>query len=645
MSDTYDYDAFLSHSSTDKVVVREIADYLKGAGLRVWLDEKQTRPGDFWGSEIEKAVKRSRAFLLFMSEDALKSEWVQVEFRLAMLRDPDNSHHRLIPILLEDCEISPMLQLFQYIDWREGSPKDYQLLLEACRRACQDEDKEESFVVELETPGKPFDISPDDGFQSKSTPEGPTALALGTPDFHSLPLDLGAAFGLERGSFTGLLAGWSNDGVYQALLRTEAALWRCLKELSKQPLLPVRWWFRIHIGPASAPETPEQVWNAVEDQRSKPLAYLRERGLDKNLLLGFLCELKSLDFEDRSLFFWHESLRQLFVSHSPAVVFDVTNPEASAISAAMHRLNRQSINGSPRIDVLFLFPRLMTEPPPVSVKLLPNQLRSLVPEFGTCIDRQRAAEATEEDKEARQLVESLDARNERASGSYGELLEWTSQNRPTLFLPSLRACARSACAQGRRESLVFATRADVWLDVWLSEADLSQPSKLIDLATPADPEGGVLIDHLALALMRRLDWVGDPHSLEALLATLSPRLSRELHLVDRLRRREIEIDSFLSTSGPREQRLALRAGLSPWPSRKLMETTDLDRVDFWRLLTAMPVNSVRISDLLSLPDPACRAVFGLCTGREWAAIARDKTLTHLVLEARRGRPLDINQER
>ena len=38
--------SFLSHSSKDQLVVREIAERLRADGLRVWLDEWVLKPGD-----------------------------------------------------------------------------------------------------------------------------------------------------------------------------------------------------------------------------------------------------------------------------------------------------------------------------------------------------------------------------------------------------------------------------------------------------------------------------------------------------------------------------------------------------------------------------------------------------------------------
>ena len=39
MSDPFPYDVFLSHSSKDKAVVRELAERLRKDGLKVWFDE------------------------------------------------------------------------------------------------------------------------------------------------------------------------------------------------------------------------------------------------------------------------------------------------------------------------------------------------------------------------------------------------------------------------------------------------------------------------------------------------------------------------------------------------------------------------------------------------------------------------------
>jgi hypothetical protein len=69
----YRYDVFLSHSSADKPVVRELAERLRAAGLRVWFDEWLIRPGDLISARIEEGLEHSAVLLFCMSVNAFGS--------------------------------------------------------------------------------------------------------------------------------------------------------------------------------------------------------------------------------------------------------------------------------------------------------------------------------------------------------------------------------------------------------------------------------------------------------------------------------------------------------------------------------------------------------------------------------------------
>ncbi|MFO0138557.1 MAG: toll/interleukin-1 receptor domain-containing protein [Cyanobacteriota bacterium] len=69
----YRYDVFLSHSSADKPVVRELAERLRAAGLRVWFDEWLIRPGDLISAKIEEGLEYSAVLLFCMSANAFGS--------------------------------------------------------------------------------------------------------------------------------------------------------------------------------------------------------------------------------------------------------------------------------------------------------------------------------------------------------------------------------------------------------------------------------------------------------------------------------------------------------------------------------------------------------------------------------------------
>jgi hypothetical protein len=60
MTETLNYDVFISHSAKDKPVARELAERLKRDGLRVWFDEWEIQPGDLISLKIEQGLEQSR---------------------------------------------------------------------------------------------------------------------------------------------------------------------------------------------------------------------------------------------------------------------------------------------------------------------------------------------------------------------------------------------------------------------------------------------------------------------------------------------------------------------------------------------------------------------------------------------------------
>lgn len=132
MSDAFEFDVFLSHSSSDKPAARELAKRLREDGLRVWFDEWQIQPGDMIGLKIEEGLEKSRTLVLVMSRRAFASEWVSLERQTAMFRDPTNAKRRFIPLRLDDTEIRDTLRQFAYIDWRKPTPDQYERLRRAC---------------------------------------------------------------------------------------------------------------------------------------------------------------------------------------------------------------------------------------------------------------------------------------------------------------------------------------------------------------------------------------------------------------------------------------------------------------------------------------------------------------------------------
>ncbi|MEL6777426.1 MAG: TIR domain-containing protein, partial [Cyanobacteria bacterium J06597_16] len=134
MEASFKYDVFLSHSSQDKDVVREIATRLKADGVKVWLDEWEIQPGDNIPHKIEEGLEHSRVLVLCMSAHANASDWARLESYTFRFKDPLNHSRRFIPLNLDDAPVKGALAQFQCIDWFSPKPREaYSQLLVACK--------------------------------------------------------------------------------------------------------------------------------------------------------------------------------------------------------------------------------------------------------------------------------------------------------------------------------------------------------------------------------------------------------------------------------------------------------------------------------------------------------------------------------
>ena len=134
MPQDFAYDVFLSHSSKDKAVVRDVAERLRGDGLRVWFDDWELRPGDSIPAKIEAGLEHSRVLVLCMSARAFGSDWAQLEAGTFRFRDPLNHERRFIPLRLDDTPIKGSVAQFLYISWLpQVREEEYAKLLESCR--------------------------------------------------------------------------------------------------------------------------------------------------------------------------------------------------------------------------------------------------------------------------------------------------------------------------------------------------------------------------------------------------------------------------------------------------------------------------------------------------------------------------------
>jgi hypothetical protein len=124
---------FISYSHEDARFADRLRIDLEDRGATVWVDEKEILPGQSISHEIENSLASSDAVLFCLSETSVARPWVQREFRAALTLQlaTSDSRPRVIPVLIEPCELPVLLRDIKVADFSS----EYQHGLAALLRA------------------------------------------------------------------------------------------------------------------------------------------------------------------------------------------------------------------------------------------------------------------------------------------------------------------------------------------------------------------------------------------------------------------------------------------------------------------------------------------------------------------------------
>jgi hypothetical protein len=113
--------AFLSHSSKDKDLVREVSKLL--AASRREFDEETFEGGRRSSEEIFKSLSRSDLFVLFASRNILDSSWVDEEIRTAQGFLGNGQLGGIIVFIIDDLNYSDLpIWLKQFVFITSSNP-------------------------------------------------------------------------------------------------------------------------------------------------------------------------------------------------------------------------------------------------------------------------------------------------------------------------------------------------------------------------------------------------------------------------------------------------------------------------------------------------------------------------------------------
>jgi hypothetical protein len=103
---------FISYSRVNKDFALKLARELKSEGFPIWLDQLDIPAGARWDDEIENALRECGIFMAILTPASIASENAKDEIGYAI-----DHGKRILPILLEECEIPLRVRRFQYVDF------------------------------------------------------------------------------------------------------------------------------------------------------------------------------------------------------------------------------------------------------------------------------------------------------------------------------------------------------------------------------------------------------------------------------------------------------------------------------------------------------------------------------------------------
>ena len=135
---------FLSHSGADAEAARELKRRLLAApdagaaGLKVWFDKDDLRPGGQWQPQIEQAIANTTAFVVYVGSKGVMN-WVEAEVRVALSRATADKDFLFIPALAADSAgssaLPPFAKLYQGVRDPLGDGAELAKLLKAVLQA------------------------------------------------------------------------------------------------------------------------------------------------------------------------------------------------------------------------------------------------------------------------------------------------------------------------------------------------------------------------------------------------------------------------------------------------------------------------------------------------------------------------------
>lgn len=186
--DTWDF--FLSYSTRDEAIAREISAIVEGAGYSVFAQFKDFVPGSNFVREMQRGLAATSRVIALYSPDYEASGNCQAEWAAAYAADPGGAKRRLLPFLIRPTELNPLARQIVYTNLVGlGANEMKAAVLDALSRGQGPARSKESFAKAAIDVASPVLAERREGGTSKidAVPNSSVDKAFPEGDLHELP--------------------------------------------------------------------------------------------------------------------------------------------------------------------------------------------------------------------------------------------------------------------------------------------------------------------------------------------------------------------------------------------------------------------------------------------------------------------------
>lgn len=122
---------FISYASEDRAFVEQLIKKLDQYAAHVWYDQREILVGDSIVAKINAGLNRATVIVAILSKSSIGRPWVLREVYSSLGRQLQSAKVSVLPVVIDDCDIPPLLNDVKYADFRNSFDTGFNQLISA----------------------------------------------------------------------------------------------------------------------------------------------------------------------------------------------------------------------------------------------------------------------------------------------------------------------------------------------------------------------------------------------------------------------------------------------------------------------------------------------------------------------------------